>query len=132
MCIAQLHLVYIYCIRLVSITCKNYSTKQNLYHACTFFSFFLFLFLFFCVFCFHLTLVLTQNRQSNQNVLPSIKEKIPWKYHNHEAQPSRGTKRKRDEDQIRTMQTPYMKPQTKKNCKRGIALERSVGKLLEV
>ena len=43
--------------------------------------------------------------------------------HNHEAQPSRGIKGRRDEEHIRTTQTPYMKLQThigrKKNFKRG-------------
>ena len=38
--------------------------------------------------------------------------------HNNEAQPSRGTERSRDEEQIRTEQTPRMKPQTHKERKK--------------
>ena len=38
-----------------------------------------------------------------------IKVKIPRKRHNHGAHPSRGTKRRRDEEQIRTTQTSHMK-----------------------
>ena len=41
--------------------------------------------------------------------------KIYRKCHNQEAQPSRGTKRGRDEEQIRA--SPHMKPQAKKNYK---------------
>ena len=40
--------------------------------------------------------------------------KIPRKCHYHEAHPSRGTKRRRDEEQIRTTQAPHIKPQTHK------------------
>ena len=40
--------------------------------------------------------------------------KIPRKRHIHETQPSRGTKRRRDEEQIKTKQTPRTKPQTHK------------------
>ena len=36
------------------------------------------------------------------------------KCHNHKAQGSRGTKRRREEEQIKTKQTPYMKPQMHK------------------
>ena len=56
--------------------------------------------------------------------------------HNHETQPSWGTKGRRDEEQIRTTQTPLMKPQTHKlrkkkgELQRWTSLERSVGKLL--
>ena len=38
--------------------------------------------------------------------------KIPRKCHNHEAQSSRGTKRRRDEEQLKTKQMRHMKPQT--------------------
>ena len=38
--------------------------------------------------------------------------KIPRKCHNYEAQHSRGTKGRRDEEQIKTTQTPCMKPKT--------------------
>ena len=34
--------------------------------------------------------------------------------YNHEAQPSRGTKRKRDQEQKMTKQTPHMKQPTQK------------------
>ena len=46
---------------------------------------------------------------------------------NHEAQPSRGTKRRRDEKQT-IKRTPHMKTLTHKQkyCKRGTALERSL------
>ena len=37
---------------------------------------------------------------------------MPRKCHNHEAQPSQGTKRRRDEEQIMTKLSPFMKPQT--------------------
>ena len=54
------------------------------------------------------------------------------KCHNHEAQPSQGIKRRRNEEQIRTKQTPYnyktIDKQVKKNCNRGTALKLSVGK----
>ena len=41
---------------------------------------------------------------------------------------NRGTKRMRDEEEIRTKQTPHIQPQTaKKNCNRETALERTVG-----
>ena len=40
--------------------------------------------------------------------------KIPRKCHNHEGQPCRDMKRRRDEEQIRTTQTRHMKPQTNK------------------
>ena len=46
----------------------------------------------------------------------------------HEAPPSRGTKRRIDEEQIKTEQTSRMKLQThkeRKNCSRGTVLERS-------
>ena len=58
---------------------------------------------------------------------------ITRKCPNHEARPSRGTKRK-DEDQMMTKQTPYVTTdaQTEKNCKRESAMERSVGKLLKI
>ena len=63
----------------------------------------------------------------NDSRCKNIYVKIPRKFHNHEAQPSRGTQRWRDDEHMRTIQTPYMKPQThkKKNCNRGTALERS-------
>ena len=50
----------------------------------------------------------------------------------HEAHPSRGNKRRRDEKQISTPQTPHeiTDVQTKKYCNRRTALEWSVGKLL--
>ena len=38
--------------------------------------------------------------------------KIHRKYHNPEAQPCRGTKRRRDEEQIMKKQTPHIKPPT--------------------
>ena len=47
--------------------------------------------------------------------------KIPGKSHNHEAQPSQGTKGRRDEEQIGTPQTQQMKAQTYKQ--RGTATE---------
>ena len=47
--------------------------------------------------------------------------KTPGKYRNHAAQPSRGTKRSREEEEIMTKQT-------KKNCNNGTALEQSVEK----
>ena len=37
---------------------------------------------------------------------------IPMAYHDHKAQPSRGTKRTSDKEHIITKQTPHMKPQT--------------------
>ena len=51
-------------------------------------------------------------------------------YHNPEALPSWDTKRRNDEEQIRTKQIQNMKTLTykkKKNCNRGTASERSVG-----
>ena len=49
-----------------------------------------------------------------------IKIQVTIPCHNHEAQSSRANKRKRYEEQIRTPQTPHMKPdtQTKENCNR--------------
>ena len=52
--------------------------------------------------------------------------------HNHEAQPSRGIKGRRGEEQKSTEQMPHMKSQmheTMKNGNGGTALERSGGKL---
>ena len=43
---------------------------------------------------------------------------IPRKDHNHEAQPFQGTKRKRDEDQLTTKQTPHRKLPTYKQKKK--------------
>ena len=43
-----------------------------------------------------------------------IKVKILRKRHNHEAKLSRGTKRRKDEEQTMTTQTPHMKPPTHK------------------
>ena len=55
-----------------------------------------------------LTIPLTDNEKK-------IKvRKIPRKCQNHEAQPSRGTKRRRDEKQIMITQVPHMKPPTLK------------------
>ena len=42
--------------------------------------------------------------------------KIPRKCHNHEVQPSWGTKRRRDEEQTMTKQTPNMKIKVEKDC----------------
>ena len=67
--------------------------------------------------------------ERNPEQSPKIYVKIPRKCHNHEAQTSRGTKTRRDEEQIRTPQTPHMKPQTHKEKRNATALERSVGKL---
>ena len=85
--------------------------------------------LFFFFFCFVFFCFLFFFRRFSK-----IQVKIPRKCHNHILQPSRSTKRRRDEEQIKTTQTQHMKPQThyetKKNCNRETALERSVGKLL--
>ena len=58
--------------------------------------------------------------------------KIPWKCHNYEAQLSRGTKRRRDEEQIITKPTPHIYETTdaltNKNCTTDTAMERLVGK----
>ena len=63
--------------------------------------------------------------------------KNKWRYpgkkcHKHEAQPSQGSKRRKEEEQIRTKQSPHQKPQMhkKKNCNRRTALERLVEKLV--
>ena len=52
-------------------------------------------------------------------LLSPIKTSVqtPWNYHSHEAQPSRATKRRRDEEQILTKQTSQMKPPTHKQKK---------------
>ena len=47
--------------------------------------------------------------------------KIPRKCDNHEAQPFRGTKGRRDKEEIRTTQTPHMKSQT--HQQRNLALK---------
>ena len=44
-------------------------------------------------------------------------KKLPRKCSNHEAKPSRGTKRMRDEEQKRTTLTPHIKPQIQKKKK---------------
>ena len=56
--------------------------------------------------------------------------KIPRKYHNHEVQPSRGTRRRHDK-QVKTKQKPLRKQSMhkyRKNHKRETVLERSVEK----
>ena len=74
-----------------------------------FFFFFLFFFLFFFFFFFFFFF---PSRR-----ITKISVKIPRKCHNHEAQPSRLTKR-RDEEQIVTKKTHTKKNQTKKQTKK--------------
>ena len=52
--------------------------------------------------------------------------KIHKKWHNHEAQTSRGMQRRRDEEQIMTTQTPYIKTQTHEQ-RRTAAQRNSIG-----
>ena len=60
-----------------------------------------------------------------------IKVKIPRKFHNYEAQPSRSTNRRRDEEQTKTKQTPHMKPPMyKEELRQRSRFVRSVGKIL--
>ena len=56
------------------------------------------------------------------------KTKIPRKCHYKEAQPSWGTKRRRDEEQTMTKQMKTTVAERKKNCKRGVNLEQLVEK----
>ena len=61
-----------------------------------------------------------------------IEVKIPRKCHSSEAQPSRGTKGKSDEEEKEHTNATYeiTDAQTKRNCNRGTASERPLGKLL--
>ena len=60
----------------------------------------------------------TQNTFKQSNLFSlKLQVKIFRKCHHHKDQPAQGSKRMRDEKQIRKQQTPHMKPQThiKKN-----------------
>ena len=61
------------------------------------------------------------------------KQKIPRKYHGHEAQPFRDTKRRRDEEKEGHNKRHIWNHRraNKNNCNREIAFEQSVGKLLQ-
>ena len=70
-----------------------------------------FLLLLFVV-CFQKTGDISHKMSPNNLHKTSKYIKIPRKCHSHEAQPSRDTRRRRDEEQTMTIQTPNMKPPT--------------------